>query len=160
VSKSSRFNGTVQRFAEVHAGVMQAWILGIPLSDWPRQNRPGEPFKPAMIADPNWHGFAEIAQPIVDSLMGHYPGCNTYQHYVSNVLPGNLIEPHKDEQGHDWLVRIHVPLTSNPLSTFIVDGQPYRMDPGSAYKVNTLLEHSVINRGETPRIHFMFDVRG
>jgi hypothetical protein len=156
VSKSSsRFDGTVEWLAEVDASGMTAWILGIPFSRWPQN-----PGRPAMIADPNWHWFGAVAKPVVDELMAYFPGGEAYQLYVSAVLPGHSIAPHKDEQGHDWLCRVHVPLTTNERSEFWVDNDCHHMEPGSAYRVNTLKVHAVINQGATPRIHFMFDVRG
>jgi hypothetical protein len=151
-----RFTGTCEELAPVDASGMAAWIAAIPFSEWPQDSD-----RPAMVADPAWHGFADVARPVVASLMPLFAGCEAeaYQHYVSVVMPGHSIPPHRDEQGHDWLCRVHVPLITNARSEFLVGDQAHHMTPGMAYRVNTLAVHSVINQGSTPRIHFMFDVR-
>jgi aspartyl/asparaginyl beta-hydroxylase (cupin superfamily) len=74
------------------------------------------------------------------------------------VMPGHSIPPHVDEQPEAWLARIHVPLTTNDESRFIVGGEHHHMDIGSAYLVNTTVEHAVRNDGGTPRIHLMWDL--
>jgi aspartyl/asparaginyl beta-hydroxylase (cupin superfamily) len=112
-----------------------------------------------MPSGPDWRGFGKQYEPIVSVLMGHFPGCHSYQHMLSVVMPGHDIPPHVDPQDPRWLVRVHVPLTTNEQSQFIVDGKHHHMDLGFAYLVNTLAEHAVVNNGATPRIHFMFDVR-
>ena len=58
-----------------------------------------------------------------------------------------------------WNTRVHVPLLTNDEALFIVNGIPYNLKVGGAYKVNTLAEHAVKNNGPTPRIHLMFDIR-
>ena len=74
-------------------------------------------------------------------------------------MPGHAIEPHKDQQADYWRARVHVPLMTNERSAFVVECKPHAMAVGSAYLVNTLAEHAVTNDGDTPRIHFIFDVR-
>lgn len=112
-----------------------------------------------MVTDPKWFGFGEVAKPTVREIMLLFPGCAPYQQMLSCVMPGHSIEPHVDEQAPHWCCRIHVPLQSNAESVFTVGGENHSLVPGNAYRVNTRAEHSVANNGDTPRIHFMFDVR-
>lgn len=134
------------------------WLSAIAWADWPQQHKLRGQLRPAMVTDPRWFGFGAKATPLVHDLMGYFPGCTSHQWMLSAVMPGHEITPHVDEQPPQWVTRVHVPLMSNPDSLFIVDGKAYQMAPGSAYKVNTRLEHSVTNSGDVPRVHFMFDV--
>lgn len=141
---------------------MAEWISAIPFEDWSQQHRLADgQIRPSMMTDLSWHGFGDACSPVVRAIRQKcFPNCDVYQRMLSVVMPGHVIEPHRDHQAPYWLCRVHVPLTTNEQSEFIVDGQSHRMDVGMAYRVNTLAEHSVVNAGAAPRIHFMFDVRG
>lgn len=152
-----RFTGAVAWLASIDIADLSAWLLPIPFEDWPQQSL--RELKPAMVNDPEWHGFGAQAAPTVATLMGHFPGCKATQPMLSVVMPGHAIEPHVDHQGPKWLCRVHVPLTTNPRSFFIVGGSHHLLAPGHAYRVNTEAEHAVTNGGISPRIHFMFDVQ-
>ena len=111
-----------------------------------------------MMTDLMWHDFGWITEPLVSGVMAaHFPGCRETQRMLSTVMPGHSIEPHTDSQPPHWICRVHVPLTSNPESKFIVGGVAHRLEPGWAYRVNTEVVHSVENAGRTPRIHMMWD---
>lgn len=157
MNTTRRFEGEVEALTHVFIAELAHWIADIDLADWPQQER-GE-IKPAMVTDPAWHGFGARSQPVITELMAHFPGCSSYQHMLSAVMPQNSILAHRDQQRPEWLCRVHVPLISNDQSVFIVGGRVHHMDVGVAYRVNTLAEHAVINNGTLPRIHFMFDVR-
>lgn len=143
----------------VNASDLVDWIAAIPFEDWPQQHRLDDgQIRPAMVTDLAWHGFGDHVDAIVASLMQGFPGCAAYQRMLSVVMPGHAIAPHRDLQAKTWRCRVHVPLISNDRSKFIVEGWAYELRPGFAYKVNTEAVHGVTNDGETPRIHFMFDV--
>lgn len=95
---------------------------------------------------------------LVARLQSHFAWPRVGLRFVNVILPGTGLDPHVDDMGPDWLMRIHVPLLTNPQSVFIVGGLNHRLDVGAAYRVNTLLEHSVRNDGATPRVHYIFDV--
>lgn len=155
-----RFAGTCEPFTPVDAAGLVSWIGGIPFEDWPQQHRLDDgQIRPAMATDLSWHGFGEIAAPVVASVMALLPSCEAHQQMVSVVMPGHDIPPHRDSQAPTWRCRVHVPLTSNDRSLFLVGGVAHSLKVGMAYRVNTEAEHAVVNDGNTPRIHFMFDVR-
>lgn len=156
---TERFGGACHEFAKVDVAKLVLWISNIDLADWPQQNKPGESIRPAMACDPEWFGFKAITDPIVNQLMQQFPNCIADTRMLSVVLPGDNIPPHVDPQAKNWRCRVHVPLLTNPYSKFIVGGYSRNLRPGYAYMVNTEVEHSVLNDGDTPRIHFMFDVR-
>lgn len=113
-----------------------------------------------MVTDIEWHNFGSLTDGAVSWLMARFDGYVAYQRMLSVVMPGHSIPAHVDEQGKRWLCRVHVPLMSNEKSRFLVEGVPHEMKPGVAYRVDTRKEHAVTNDGDTPRIHFMFDVGG
>lgn len=152
-----RFDRSCEPFAAVSVADLVSWIGGIPFQDWPQQRR--DELRPAMVNDLSWHGFGTMAAPIVAELMQSFPGCEAHQPMLSVVMPGHAIEPHTDQQPPAWRCRVHVPLTTNGNSRFVVGGMAHRMHVGTAYRVNTEAEHAVTNDGTTPRVHFMFDVR-
>lgn len=156
----ARFTGSVEAFAIVDVAGLARWIGNIPFEAWPQQRKLADGHvRPAMVTDLGWHGFDEAARPVVDTLMVSFPGCEPHQLMLSVVMPGHAIERHKDQQAPAWRCRVHVPLSTNNESEFRVDNIRHHMAVGVAYKVNTLAEHGVTNDGETPRVHFMFDVR-
>lgn len=156
---TARFAGGCEQLAAVDVASLVAWITVIPFEDWPQQHRFADgKIRPAMVTDLAWHGFAIETDGIVAALMEHFPGCIAWQRMLSVVMPGHEIAPHRDGQSRSWLCRVHVPLTSNDKSAFIVNGKPHVLTPGFAYRVNTEAEHAVTNDGDTPRIHLMFDV--
>lgn len=148
----------VMPLGAVNVAPMADWIGSIPFEDWPQQNPPGAELKPAMVSDPWWHGFGEFAGPLIAEIVAFFPGCFAYQTMLSVVMPGHDIAPHRDQQGPKWLTRVHAPLATNDLSAFLVEGVPHHMEIGQAYSVDTLRTHSVVNLGDTPRIHFMTDI--
>lgn len=136
---------------------MKAWIQAIAFEDWPQQHRLEDGrIRPAMVNMSDWHGFKGVSDPIVEVL--GFSG-RDYNRMLSVVMPAHRIEPHSDVQEDHWAFRVHVPLTSNSDSVFLVGGVPCALRPGFAYAVDTTIEHAVENNGATPRIHFMFDVR-
>lgn len=156
-----RFAGTVEGFATVNVAELVAWITAIDFADWPQQHRLADGgIRPMMVSDHAWHGFGAETRPLIAELLAHFPGCVSSTELLSVVMPGHQIEPHTDSQPPHWRCRVHVPLTSNPLSRFIVGGVAHRLVPGQAYRVNTEAVHAIENAGPTPRIHLMFDVMG
>lgn len=154
-----RFSGNMEAFASVDVAGLVSWICGIDFSEWNQQRKIDDQLRPAMMTDHAWRGFKAMTDPVVATLMGSFPDYCEDTRMLSVVMPGHSIEPHCDWQSPKWICRVHVPLTTNDKSKFIVGGIDHRMMVGNAYRVNTEIEHSVTNDGDTPRIHFMFDVR-
>ena len=50
-----------------------------------------------------------------------------------------------------------MPVATNPRVRFTVDGRPFKLEAGKVYEINNRKTHSVINKGTTDRIHFIFD---
>ncbi|MCU1289152.1 MAG: Aspartyl/asparaginyl beta-hydroxylase [Acidobacteria bacterium] len=72
---------------------------------------------------------------------------------------GASIREHRDYQlGYeDGVVRIHIPVQTNRNVKFVLDGQSVDMKEGEAWYLNFNLKHSVVNSGETDRVHLVVD---
>jgi hypothetical protein len=108
-----------------------------------------------------WDRIADVANPIMAEIIERFypPGGGTIIRAVAaKLVAGGSINPHRDAlksfaYGH----RIHIPVTTNKLVRFMIDGRPYRFEIGHIYEINNLLTHSVINAGKEDRINFIFD---
>jgi hypothetical protein len=153
---------TVEELGNVNVAKMVKWIKAIPFEKWPQQ-RPLDDgqLRPSMVTDLVWHDFHDLALPVVMDVRKHIKDSpiEAYQWMLSVVMPGHSIEPHKDQQPDYWKYRVHVPLLTNSKAVTIMEDGEYNMKVGKAYAVNVRKTHAIENRGRTPRIHFMFDVR-
>lgn len=156
---ANRFDGYCEKVSsDIDVEPLKSWIEAIPFSEWPQQHALYGEARPAMINMPDWHGFGERAASFVGVHDFEFlRGRRWLNPMISAVMQGHFIGSHIDEQGTDWLFRIHVPILTNPSSCFFMD-RAYHMQPGFAYKVNVERKHAIINHGNVPRIHFMFDV--
>jgi len=116
--------------------------------------------QPAISREPGWARLADVAQPLMDSLIARFypPGGVILRAMAARLEVGGTIKPHVD--AHESFVhahRIHVPLTSSAQVRFTIDGRPCPMALGRAYEINNQKMHSVMNRGKQPRISFIFD---
>lgn len=69
---------------------------------------------------------------------------------VTVHTPGTKFITHQDAPDK---LRIHIPIYTNTDSDWVIDGVEYHMPVGHAYLVNTTLPHSLVNKGNTNRIH-------
>jgi len=53
--------------------------------------------------------------------------------------------------------RLHIPITTNKDVQFVLDGEQLRMLPGEYWYTNVNYVHSVINLGESDRVHLVID---
>lgn len=112
-----------------------------------------------MVTDRKWPGFFDATEPIVSELIQHFEGGVPVNRRLSVVVPGQRIFKHTDMQDEGWRVRLHVPVITNPAAVMFILDQPFHMEVGAAYRVNTEVEHWLHNVGDEPRIHFFFDVK-
>ena len=76
-----------------------------------------------------------------------------------NLGVGAHIKPHRDhELGYENdCFRLHVPITTNPQVSFVLNEEELPMQPGECWYTNVNYEHSVANNGQEDRIHLVFD---
>jgi hypothetical protein len=140
-----------QKDYEVHRQTQSIVLLFADLADWPAIE---------VIRQPGWERLAAVAVPIMDSIIARWypPGGRIIRAMVARLPPGGRIDPHRDMHpsfgcGH----RIHAPIATNERVRFTIDGRPHHLQVGQVYEVNNKKMHSVINKGTTDRIHFIFD---
>lgn len=135
-------------------GSVSEWVRAIPRASWGR----------VLMRSGAWNNFDEEARPIVDEVMDRFPGRRSSGLTISYIPPedlsiGSAVHPHKDGlPSDDWLIRIHVPLQTNPQSIFYCDDVPYHMEVGKAYEVDITKLHYNRNPGPGPRVHLWFDI--
>jgi hypothetical protein len=153
-SSTTRYSGTIEEICSVDATQMADWIKAIPYEEWPQQSK--TELKPAMVNDLGWHGFGWKGFDVVYGL--GFKATEVHNLLLSVVMPGHSIDPHRDGQDNKWLYRVHVPLLTNDKAVTIMGDIRHKMAIGKAYKMNTMRTHAVENCGDTPRVHFMFDI--
>jgi hypothetical protein len=72
---------------------------------------------------------------------------------------GSVIHEHRDPGAAyaDGFFRVHIPITSNDRTRFLVDRLEVPMHPGECWYANFSLPHSVRNEGATDRVHLVID---
>lgn len=80
---------------------------------------------------------------------------------LMRLTPGSRIKEHADHDlAADWgEARIHVPITTNPGVTFLLNGTPVAMKPGEAWYLRLSDPHAVTNDGDTDRVHLVIDCK-
>lgn len=146
-------------FAVLDIARVAGWVRNRRFEDWPQQQRlaDGQP-RPAMITDLAWNGFGEATEAIARAALRVFEGCHECWRAISVVMPGHSIPTHRDDQPDEWLCRVHVPIMTNDQALFIVNDAIHRLELGRAYQIDTRDPHSVVNAGNTPRVHLMIDV--
>jgi Aspartyl/Asparaginyl beta-hydroxylase len=140
-----------QKSYEVHEQTRSIVLLFAGVDHWPEVE---------ISRQPGWARFADVAVPVMHEIIGKWypPGGTIIRAMAAKLLAGGRIVPHRDSHasfraGH----RIHVPIATNPRVRFMIDGRPVRLEVGEAYEINNQKVHSVMNKGDTDRIHFIFD---
>jgi len=78
------------------------------------------------------------------------------------VLPAHKGIPEHVDSGFllENCRRFHIPIITNELVIFTVNGESINMKAGYVYEINNLRKHSVINNSGKDRIHLIIDVEG
>lgn len=80
---------------------------------------------------------------------------------LMRLTPGSAIHEHRDHDldAAEGRARIHVPVTSNPGVSFLLNGTAVAMQPGEAWYLRLADPHSVRNDGTSDRVHLVIDVQ-
>lgn len=95
----------------------------------------------------------------VPEVIASFPGRKNRIRFL-RLRAGGEIFPHSDpmHQIDPAMVRIHVPVQTNPAVAFHVHGVRLQMQPGETWFVDVRFRHSVRNAGGTDRVHLVIDV--
>lgn len=85
--------------------------------------------------------------------------CDTRCVRLMRLTPGSVIKEHRDHDldAEHGMVRIHIPITTNPQVVFEVNRIPVEMAPGEAWYLRLADPHRVANGGESDRVHLVMD---
>jgi hypothetical protein len=107
-----------------------------------------------------WAEWKRLLEPVLAAATTDY-------NYARGAFPrvmlarmgaGGVIHPHRDSNpSARWPHKIHVPLVTNDRVSFYVDGTAYHFREGEAVEVNNMGVHAVENRGDSDRIHLIFE---
>ncbi|MEH6570381.1 MAG: aspartyl/asparaginyl beta-hydroxylase domain-containing protein [Halioglobus sp.] len=140
-----------QRTYEVHRDTQSIVLVFTDGSGWPDIQ---------ISKEPGWDLLAKQALPLMNQIIGrHYPpGGAIVRAMAVKLLAGGAIKSHRDKHPSFYYShRVHIPISSNPLVRFMLDGQPHNLKVGKVYEINNQKQHSVSNKGHEDRINFIFD---
>jgi quercetin dioxygenase-like cupin family protein len=102
---------------------------------------------------------AALAAPymteMVDALAEHKRAVRVMQ-----LPPGGRIERHRDPEltFANRVVRLHVPIVTDPTVEFVVGGQHCHWQPGELWYADFTEPHWVFNRSSVTRVHLVMDL--
>jgi hypothetical protein len=78
---------------------------------------------------------------------------------LMRLAPNSEIREHRDHclSFEDGEVRVHIPVRTNPLVEFYLDGMRVVMEEGEAWYLDLNEKHAVINRSTEDRVHLVVD---
>jgi hypothetical protein len=77
---------------------------------------------------------------------------------LMRLAAGSTIKEHEDALDAELgMLRLHVPVATNPAVDFRLAGRRVVMAPGSVWYLRLTEAHSVVNRGASDRIHLVID---
>lgn len=109
---------------------------------------------------PLWDEWKYLLLPVMEAATADYGYARGVYPRVmlARMAAGGVIQPHRDANpAAKWPHKIHVPIVTNDQVIFRVEGAQYVMPEGEAVEVNNMGVHAVENRGETDRIHLIFE---
>ncbi|MBO6504355.1 MAG: aspartyl/asparaginyl beta-hydroxylase domain-containing protein [Kordiimonadaceae bacterium] len=140
-----------EKYAEVHYNTESLIMIFCDHDNWPSID---------VVKGGAWDLLSATAMPIMHDLIAkHYTkGGTIIRAMAAKLLPGKHIVTHTDKHpsfhhGH----RIHIPIKTNKMVRFMIEGRPHKFEVGHAYEINNQLRHGVMNNSNEDRIHFIFD---
>lgn len=96
--------------------------------------------------------------PALRSAIDRFP-CEKQSVRLLALGPGATILPHRDAGGalEDGLVRLHIPIHTDPAVLFFIEGQAVHFGAGACWYLNTNCEHAVRNDSQVTRVHLILD---
>ena len=139
-----------QAFA-VHVHTRSIRFMWTALDSWPHVQAQQQP---------RFAEFAPNLAPIVTAAVHHLGRPLTVMNaMLARLDPGQHILAHRDVSPFFGLChRMHVPVLTNPDVVFSVDHVNHYLKAGQLYEIDNRRLHAVVNHGQSPRIHLIFDL--
>jgi quercetin dioxygenase-like cupin family protein len=85
--------------------------------------------------------------------------CETTSVRLMSMAAGGRILPHTDPGGgfEDGVARLHIPIITDPLVVFCIDGETIHFSAGHTWYMNANCTHAVDNASAIERIHLVID---
>jgi hypothetical protein len=133
-----------------HDGNWEAVSLWAPGGDRAQQRSRGGTFAPT---------DALLQSPALQQTIEALPGTRN-RIRLMRLRPGGEIFRHSDPMSDidPTLVRLHIPIVTNPDVDFRVNDQRIVMSPGELWNIDVRFPHQVRNGGETVRVHLVADL--
>lgn len=171
---------TIRRLGPVDIDALRTAVLGIPEKVWDAEDA-GKPNKFAVLDAtrhivfrfvdslrdwrrshdrPAWAEWRGLVEPVLaQAVRGYGYRRGVFPRVMLARMPsGGVIQPHIDANpAARWPHKIHVPLTTNAAVASFFGGEERYFPPGEAVEVDNLGPHWVRNRGDTDRIHLIFE---
>lgn len=175
-----RKTSSVRRLGTVDIAPLRDAVLALPETVWDAENE-GKPNKFGALGEtrhiifrfvsnfldwrdsyerPLWRDYQPLVEPVLAAATAEYGYArgDFPRIMLARMAPGGAIHPHRDENpAAKWPHKIHVPLQTNDDVAFYIDGVSHHFAEGEAVEVNNMGVHAVANRGQTDRIHLIFE---
>jgi hypothetical protein len=115
-----------------------------------------------IYADPTATAFEDTplldASAYLQDVLGAF-ACDLQAVRLMRLSPGSLIKAHRDHDlnAESGVVRLHIPITTNPDVVFELNGSPVKMEVGSVWYLRLSDPHRAANLGATDRVHLVID---
>jgi hypothetical protein len=117
-----------------------------------------QPF-PDLVEFPVWEEWKNKLEPVMKAATELYGYSESAYGKVmlAKLKRGGKIGLHVDRPIESaYPHKIHIPITTNPDTKFLLDDQSYHLEVGKAYEVNNRTLHGGVNEGDSDRIHLIF----
>jgi hypothetical protein len=116
----------------------------------------GEPYE--IVVNDSQKEMQELLKPIVDYLETLHDGMVGKCLFI-NLPAGKEVLEHEDMGDYLGAVRRHhIAIKTNKDVLFFVGGESKNMEIGDCWEINNSKMHSVINSGNTGRVHLLIDI--
>ena len=134
-----------------HDGAWESVSLWAPRGDIREQSSKGGEFSATAAL-----GFVPYVASVIDQL-----ATRRNRIRLMRLRPGGRILRHSDPLHTiaPELIRLHVPVVTNPDVWFMVNDKRIVMGAGETWHVDVRFPHEVENRGTTPRVHLVLDLQ-
>jgi len=116
-----------------------------------------------LYPDPTADSFADTDKlarcSYIPSILGSFE-CEIETARFLRLTAGSEIKEHRDYKlgFEDGSVRLHIPIVTDQLVEFYLDGRRIDMRPGETWYLNFNLKHRVINNSPIDRVHLVIDL--
>jgi len=103
--------------------------------------------------------IATLVSPRFWEVMEQF-ACEKNRVRLMRLKPGSHIFRHSDplQDVGAGLIRLHIPISTNPEVLFIVNNQRVTMLPGEVWHIDVRFPHEVHNMGSEHRVHLVLDL--